>query len=423
MRRIILWGSLLLLCPPLAAQEAAPAQDSIIITEREFLSPLIDDPRVRGSLAGDVGAARAALLGARTLEDPELSFEREEPGEAQTTVAVGWQPPWPPRRRLAVDAAEAGVTSAEARLALDLAELRAAWRESFAGWALAAGRAAELTAHRARLDELARRARHRAEAGETSGLEARRFALEAAEAAADLAHAEAARLEARAAALAWRPDLPPDAVPALPALPPAPAAAGAAPLRLAAAEAELAEARLERELAERIVRPPRLSAGWQSQEVPGADADGPVIGVAWPLPLFDRNRAARAAAAARVDSLGARVELLRHRLDAELAGAAARYEHLRGAAEEAAAVAADTAPAETAALAAFTAGELDVTALVDVLAAAHRARLGALELSGEALAAHRQVERLTATPAPARSPAAEPIPSPGPEPPSRGESR
>jgi outer membrane protein TolC len=163
---------------------------------------------------------------------------------------------------------------------------------------------------------------------------------------------------------------------------------------IAALESELVAARLERDLAARVLDLPELVGGWQRQRLDGLTAEGPILGLEWPLPLLDRGRAERARAEARIDALEARLTHARQSLDARRRGALAAYELLRTAALEATTLEQSAEPMLTAATASFRLGEADVTDLLETLRAASGARLNALELRRAALEAHRELERL-----------------------------
>lgn len=392
-----------------AAQEEVatgpPTADAVErLTEAEYLEPLFGDPRLRSILLEGVGVARANLLGARALADPEVAVEREmlDDSADETTLTIGWRPPLPGRRSATLDAAEAELAAAEAGASADLAELVAEWRAAFAEWAAADARVAVLRAHHDRLRELARRTAARAQAGEASGLDSRRLTLAAARVTAALAEAEAELLTARAVARSWRPDLAEDSTPLLPTpRPPGqPDARVGEPALLIAAEAEARSAELSRQVAEHGFRGPTLLAGWKLVEAGGAvpSDDGPVIGLAWSLPSPTRRQATRAEATVREVAARSRADLLRLRLGAELEMARVAWAGLTQAAAEAQEGLAAVEPATAATEAAFAAGELDLTSLLDVLASAREARLDALDLQVRAIAAERRYLRLNGAP-------------------------
>lgn len=375
----------------------AGGQERQTVSEAEFLAPLESGHPAIAALRLDLAEAEAAAISARTLPNPELGATREAPGTAeQLDLTVSWRPPDPGRRRLAQAAADAGVEAARARLTADRAGLRAAMREAFARWAVATATSIRLAQQAERVEPLARRERDRAAAGETSGLDARRLALAASEARAEYARAEAERLQASGVARAWRPDLPADAEPVLPPLPEAAPVSTAVHPRLAALRAELEGARLTERLAARIIEMPEVVGGWQRQDAGAEVAEGPILGLAWPVPLFDRRRGERVAARGRIEALEARLTLAEHEIAAARSSVLAAYSQLRTAAIDASEAAADSPGVVTAATAAFQAGETALTDLLETLRSATAAEVAALELHAEALAAQRELERASA---------------------------
>jgi len=365
------------------------------ITESQFLEPLESGHPALVALGQSLAEAEAAARSARTLSNPELGASREAPGELeQLDVSVSWQLPHLGRRRLAVAAADAGVTAARSRLEAERTALRQAVRETFARWATSTATAETLGRWSGELERLAARERERAASGEASGLDARRLALAASEARGRLARAEAERLEALAAARAWRADLAPDAIPELPPLGDPGATVENHPL-LVALRAELEAAAAERDLASRVLDMPSLSAGWQRQEAGGEVADGATMGLSWTVPLFDQRQAERERTRARVETASARLELAEREIHAGREGALTAYGALRAAATAASSAAGDSSGVTTAATAAFQAGETTVTDLLDALRSATEAEVAALELYAEALAARRRLEQLS----------------------------
>jgi outer membrane protein TolC len=212
-----------------------------------------------------------------------------------------------------------------------------------------------------------------------------------------LARAEAERLEAFAAARAWKADLAPDAMPELPPLRESSATVEPHPL-LSALRSELEAATAERDLASRVFDMPSLSAGWQRQEAAGEVADGATLGLSWTVPLLDRRQAERARARARAEAASARLELAAREIRSSREGALLAHEGLSAAAAAAKAAAAESPAVVGAATAAFRAGETSVTDLLDALRSATEAELAALDLHAEALAAHRRLELLLGAP-------------------------
>ena len=384
---------------PLTAQTTEAAT----VTEAEFLAPFAEVSSTgpaRVALAEAAGLRRADLEAVRQLDDPVLSAEREDGEAVESALVVAWRPPRPDRRRLELAAAEADLASVEAAVASSRALLDLELRRVFADWALAAERLVPRALELDSLRELIRRAEERERVGEGSGLDHRRLLLAAAETRAAIARARADLAIAEAAARAWRPDLPPGAVPALPDLPPSEVVSrpethpDVAVLEQGARAAELRE-----ELAGKIFELPQVAAGWKWVDVepsPGEreTASGPVLGLTWTLPLFDRGGPERLRAETRRRTAEARLDLLERRLAAEESGARSAYETLLAAAREAAEAAEAGPPAVEAATLAFRLGEADLSSLLETVRSATAARLAALEIQRDALAARRELDRV-----------------------------
>jgi outer membrane protein TolC len=387
MRLRFLLGLLALSLVPLARAQT--------ITEEEFLSGLSEEsPGVRALTEG-LARAEAARKRSGILANPRIDFWREQPDENPrvTNWTLSWTPPLDGRYGIGKKAADAGLAAARERFSADKAGLRREVRASFAAWSLAWERREVLQRQVERVQRLAEAERQRARVGEESGLSARRFTLAESEVRAALANAEATYVKAEALAQAWRPDLPPNTVPApmAPPEPPASAEPTASPeLRAVALEAEQAE--LERKRAGRFLAFPTLQLGWQQLDDRGAVRSGPILSAGWTIPLFDRDQAARVEAARRREILAARVEVARARVMAEVQGGAAAYRALFAASREAKGAFEEGDQVTAAATAAFRAGEASLTDLLDSLRAAMGARLREIDLREKALEAHRELE-------------------------------
>jgi cobalt-zinc-cadmium efflux system outer membrane protein len=382
------------LLPAFLAASVA-AQDSPVVTEAEFLSVLDASYPAVVESAQALALARARVLEASTFENPVLGVVREDPSGPveQTDWTVSWRLP-DAARRPEIESRERTADAAEARFSQDLLSLRQAMREVYAEWAVATARRERLAAQAARVAALAGREALRAEQGEASGLEAHRLSLAAGGLEARAALAAAAADEARARARGWHPGLPADAEPLLPPLPPAPPEAGADHPSLRAAEEDLAAAELAQEAVGRFVRSPELSVGWQRQEAGAESIDGPILGLAWSVPVLDRNRAERAAAEARISGARARLERVRRDLEAGRAAARAAFDRLASALEDARAGLAGNERMLDGAEAAFRHGEASLTDLLETQRSVTESELAVLDLQAAALAAHRELERL-----------------------------
>ncbi|HSM51166.1 MAG TPA: TolC family protein, partial [Thermoanaerobaculia bacterium] len=246
-------------CATILLTRALVAETGPRITESEFLRALESGHPALVALAQAVAEAESTARAARALANPELAASRETPGELeQLDVAVSWQLPHPSRRRLAAAAADAEIAAARARFEAERAALVQRMRETFARWATSSAASESLGRWSGELERLAARERARAASGEASGLDARRLALAASEVRGRLARAEADRLEALAAARAWKAGLAPEAVPELPPLREPGAPTEEHPL-LAALRNELDAATAERDLASSVLDMPSLS--------------------------------------------------------------------------------------------------------------------------------------------------------------------
>ena len=365
-----------------------------MVTEAEFLAALDTVHPAVAESSEALALARARVVAAATLENPVLGLEREDPSgpEGETAWTLSWQLPETGRRQR-IAAREETAAAAAARLEQRLLALRLTMKEIYAEWALASARHRRLAAQADRVEALAAREHERARRGEASGLEARRLDLAASGLRTRVALADAAAEQARARAAGWSP-LPPGARPVLPALPAAVEPARDHPL-VRAAEKDLAAATLEREAAGRFVRSPEISLGWQRQETAGTSIGGPILGVAWSVPVLARGGAEKAASEARVSGARARLERIQRQLEAARSGARLSWMRLAAAASDAEAVLAGNERMLDGAEAAFRHGEVSLTDLLETHRSVTESELAVLDLRQAALAAYRELERVT----------------------------
>ncbi len=379
----------------LSALVLVPRAGAQAVTEQEFLAAFTDESTAVRALTEGVARAEAARRRARVLANPRIDFWREQPDENPrvTNWTLSWTPPLDGRYGLGKKGADAGLAAARQRLSADRAGLRREVRAAFAAWSLAFERRAVLKQQLERVHALADVERQRARVGEESGLSARRFTLAEAEVRAALGAEDAALIKTEALARGWRADLEPDAIPA-PAAPPEPPAAmdpaDSPELRALAFEAE--QAGIERKRAGRFLVFPTLQFGWQQLADRVVVRGGPIFAASWTVPLFDRDQAAPIEAERRQQVAAARAELGRARMTAEVEGGAAAYRVLFTASREAGRTSEDSDRVIAAATAAFRAGEASLTDLLDSLRAAMAARMAEIDLRGQALEAHRELE-------------------------------
>lgn len=331
----------LLAFAPFCGQAAAGE----LLSAEEAVRLALARPEIAAGWAADVALAEAELTAARTWDNPALSLEREAGdralGEAdETSLLLAQSFEVGGRRTLERRAAALGIDGARAEAALGRAELRAQVLRLYHDARLAEQRQAALADVVERLGRIDRIAAARQAEGDLSGFERMRIAQQ-------LARAQLRRDEASAAAAAARAGLAgrlgiETAALQLPGEPAAwpPAAErvdgtaanlelGALALRREQAEAELAAARRWRV-------PVSVGIGRKRIEGVGAHADALLVELAVPLPLFDRDQAARQRAEAgllraEADYRLAREALLLRRETAasqarELVGSARRME-------------------------------------------------------------------------------------------------
>lgn len=381
------------------------AQDRAVLTEDEFLTVVGGNHPAAVALTRDLGRADADLKQSRMLNNPILDVLREQPDEVprETVWGFAWTPPLDGRRGLSIEQSEARLEAERASFESRLDGLRLELRGAFAAWAAGHSRAEILSQHTRRLESLAERMRQRADSGEESLLDARR--LEMAYETSKAAHSEASAVETRAgaAAMAWvlaeddaafihplsiRPDLP--------SLPVAPEEVDVA-LRpdLAAAAFRLEQADAAVRLSKRGLAAPKILLGWKTIEGPMTDFEGPVLGLSWSLPVFDRRQPDRLAAETALAAARAENRWISQRAQSELAAARDAYAELGRSALSAREALDGLDELAQAATASYEQGETSVTDLLDTLRAVVEARLSALELYVSALEAHRQMEFAT----------------------------
>ncbi len=388
---------LLSVCLLLLGAAAPAAHGEEFLTESEFLGALAEEHPAVAAQMGRVAEAAAARRRAEILTNPTLAFTAEQPrGTPREDIwSLAWTPPLDGRRRLSIDAAESGLGAARSALASKQLELRLQMREAFAAWALGQEKRELLAAHLDRLKALARRMEHRAEGGEESGLSARRVRLEATEALAALAAAEADLARSRSEVLAWSPGVGLKR-PLRPTLPAPPTALGVEGRRdLEAHRFEVEQARLEEKLSQRFLRFPQLVVGWKTIEEAGGQLDGPVFGFTWSLPLSDRGQADRLQATRKQGVAEARLAFATRQATAKLAAATVAYRRLRSAALEMATETRNLGPMVEGAVTAYELGESGITDLLDTVRSVVSTELAEVDLLAAALKAHRDLEAAT----------------------------
>ena len=364
-----------------------------VLTEQQFLeNALPNHPGVTAAAAAEAAAAGARRQ-AGIVENPVMSWEREQPDTVirEDTLKLDWRLPFDGRKHR-IAAGDAALSASKSDLESTRLGIRLEMRSLFAAWYIAAERETVLEAHLERTKRLARWLRARAEEGEAAGVEAERLDLEVEVFERELVAVRAAASAERAAAAVWcdlvtktvRPQRP------LLSIPPATADVGDRP-DLQAIAHRVAEAEAVQRLRRRSLEPPEISLGWKKLGEEGLSFEGPVYGIAWPLPVFDRNQGNHEAATAEASVARSQLEFETRLAEQRARAALAAYNDLYRVAkpEEAGSRGLDVALAT---FAAFEAGEASLTDVLDALRASVDVRLARLESLDQALAADRELE-------------------------------
>ncbi len=376
----------------LAIVGSTPSEAQILMEKKFLEDSLKSHPGVAVAEA-DVAAAAGVSRQTGVVDNPEITWEREDPDGAprQDTWRLSWRLPFDGRRhRMA--AGEAAVAASVSEVEAARLTARLEMRSLYASWYMAAEREKVLLANLDRTRRLATWLRARAEEGEAAGVEARRLDLEVEVL---QRNAGAARAEAQArreAAAVWSNLVTGQVTPARPTLPAPPDTADVgdrADLKALAHRVALAESVTQ--VRRRVVEPPEISVGWLEIRDGLQSFDGPVFGVTWPVPLFDRNQGTREAADAGLERANSELELSRRRAEQHLQAALASYSELfeivmNGDHQTAHDDVLD------AVFAAFEAGEASLTDMLDALRATVGVEMARLETLARALRAHLELE-------------------------------
>ncbi len=326
---------------------SALAQPRTLSLEEAVRLAQENNPDVR-SLTGDVDAARARLRGASLLlqNNPSVSAaagpRSSDAGKSRDSSVQIVQPVEIAGQRGArIAASEGALDATQARLQALRSEVTARVRESF-GRALAAEQKLALASEtRVITQQGVSAAEERFRAGAAALLEVNTARVELGRASRGRAEAERSRAEAIGSlrllvgldpfqALAVQGELAPGAPGGDPAAIVAQARANRA--ELTASRRALDAAKAEARLASREWIPsPRIGVSYGHEEESNATIVQGVL--AFDLPIFNRNIAARGIAAARVHQMEAELEATERRVTQEVLTALARLEAARSAAD------------------------------------------------------------------------------------------
>jgi len=409
-RRVVtaLVSASFLACGSAVGQDTVPApgiaaSPSTPLTLPEAIRQALErHPELRAARHG-VAADEAALDQADRLPNPELAYLREgqQAGARTTTVQINQPIELGDKRQARVALARETLDLARTELALRRQALRAEVIEAWTG-ALVAQERRQLAESMA---ALARRsfdtASRRVAAGKVSPIEAGKARLAQADAQAELARAEAELAIARNR-LGLLAGMPAAAQPldgsraVLPEVAPLDTLLqqldGAPALRRARGQLALQQARTG---VERAARMPDLTLSLGTQRDDDAGRRQAVVGVAIPLPLFNRNSGNLAAALERTEQ--ARDELAAARLAAtsELQAAWTRYSQAKN---EAAMLERELVPEARSlydlTLTGFEYGKFSFLEVLDAQRSWFQARSRKSQAMLDAWRAHAQIERL-----------------------------
>jgi cobalt-zinc-cadmium efflux system outer membrane protein len=382
------WASAVLVA--LATSTPSSAQ---ILSEQQFLEDVLKAHPVIAAAEASVAAAEGSRRQAGLVANPALSWEREDPGDAprQDTWRLDWRLPFDGRKHR-VAAAGASLDAASSGLEATRLDVRIEMESRFAAWYLAVEREEVLRAHLERAQRLAAWLRARAEEGEAAGVEAQRLELEVEILERDVAAARADAQAQRALTAAWSDLVTGDVRPGRPLLSPPPSAfdvAGNPELEVLAHR--VVESEAEYRLQRRVLDPPEIGVGWMELRDGRQSFDGPVFGVAWPIPIFDRRQGNREAARAETERARKTLEAATRRINASARAALAAYSDLYRAATSASTGSTDS-EVVVAVFAAFEAGEAGLTDVLDALRSSVDVQLARLESIDRALEAQRELE-------------------------------
>lgn len=377
----------------LLALVGSTPSDAQILTEQRFLEDSLESHPGVAVAEADVAAATGVSRQTGVIDNPEIAWEREDPDGAprQDTWRLSWRLPFDGRRHR-IAAGEAAVAASVSEVEAARLTARLEMRSLYASWYIATEREKVLLENLDRTRDLADWLRARAEEGEAAGVEARRLDLEVEVLQRNAAAARAEAQARREAAAVWSKMVTGKVSPARPTLPAPPETADVddrADLEALAHRVVLAESVTQ--VRGRVVEPPAISVGWLEIRDGLQSFDGPVFGVTWPLPLFNRNQGNSEAAAAGLERANSELELSRRRAEQHLQAALASYTDLY---EPAMNDGDRTANADVldAVFAAFEAGEASLTDMLDALRATVGVELARLETLARALHAQLELE-------------------------------
>jgi cobalt-zinc-cadmium efflux system outer membrane protein len=385
-----------LLLPQSAAPEPRP------ITLEEALRLAESSPSGR-AVALEVERARAAVGATGLWPNPGFSLDREQTfGFIERFITVSIPIPISGRRGLEKEAARSGATAAEARARQERISLRARVREAFLDLLASQDRLAALDFGLARIEELVGILSAREREGESSGYDRIRAERERAEVTAERLDSRAILARSRSQLAAFL-DAPWEASELVAEgsllgteeLPSKEDVLSRARSRgdLLALDAEAARADALARAAGRLAIPqPSFVGGTKTIDEAPSSGTGPVLGINFDIPLFDRGQGEVAIARAEEQLLLTLRAALGRLIEAEVESA---FEEVvaRREAEEVYRTSGDPEALVRIARAAYEEGEMGILELLDAHRTDLEARILAIELRLEARKAEAALMR------------------------------
>lgn len=377
-------------------------------TEARVLETFLNQSPYSREANARVAAAKAEARGRTLYSNPNLNFSRESAGlteffQAEQTLPLSG------RLKYLRQAGDAAVRATEADGAFSLWQARTSLRRAFYRVVAAQQRGEIFAASVAELESVLQVLRDREREGEGSKFDRLRTEREKAELLAELALVRADTSLEKGQLLAFLPAGTAIASVAgrIEAHLTMPAAADLFDKALNAREDYRAERRraeqfrFEQRAAERLRIPePTVNAGLKRADLgpvgiaPRHIANGPVIGVTVPLPLFNKGQAEVARFAAEQERVAARLQLLSQQIKATVEALLQAFE-IRSRTREAFASELSNSGPELVKIAtvAYQEGEIGILQLLDVYRAQRTARLKMLDIDAAVKEAQIELER------------------------------
>lgn len=385
---------------------AADAQEW---TEAGVIQRFLDQsPHAREARAR-VAIATAEARGRTLYSNPTVSYSRESAGfteffQAEQTLPITG------RLGLLRQAGESSVRATEAEGAFSLWQARNSLRQAFYRVLASQNREAIYLANLKEIDEVMRVLRAREREGEGSRFDRVRMERERAELLAELALTRSITALERGQMLSFLPAS--DSVPVLSGsiettitlIEPAELEQRALASRedYRAEQERINQFNLEQRAADRMRIPePTLNAGlkradaWQPGFATGQTLNGPVVGITFPIPLFNKGQTEVARLSAERDRRSARLQMLFQQIHAAVAATAEAFQVRQRALDEYTKELAGTGPELVRiATVAYQEGEIGILQLLDVYRVQRQSQIRMLDIQAAVKESQIELERV-----------------------------